>query len=113
MTAMLTPVVTECPESDCEWGTFHFYPEPILHTHLIEIHGYNDTTAHVLAHQAVSPASDEDSSEIVCRHCDAEIGIHDEDAWDDWTCVLARSEGGTGSYCPANAPTYRHEPTGA
>lgn len=111
MTTMLTPVVTECPESDCEWGTFHFYPEPILHTHLIEKHGYDDTTAHVLAAEAVSPVEGEDTTDMICRHCDAPLALYDDDDA-GWSTVHTRSEGGSGSYCPANAPTYSHKPTG-
>ncbi|MCA1836377.1 MAG: hypothetical protein LC721_08640 [Actinobacteria bacterium] len=109
---MLTQILTECPEPDCDWGSFHYYPEPFLNTHLIERHGYSDTTAHVLAAEAVSPVSDEDSSEITCRHCDAPIAIHDDDAWDEWTCTFGRGEGGTGSYCDANTRNHNHEPRG-
>jgi hypothetical protein len=105
---MLTQVATECPGIDCNWLTFHFYPEPILHTHLIEQHGYNDTTAHVLAAEAVAPAKGEDTSPPVCRYCSVSIGIHDEDAWDEWTATEPPAWQDT-ALCYAS-PNHHHEP---
>lgn len=70
MSTHTPPIGAECPDPDCGWITYNPSPRQVVFTHLVEKHGYIDTTAHVLAHEATTPAdpNGEDDSGHVCRH---------------------------------------------
>lgn len=52
----LITIAAECPESDCDWISCNRHLEQVVFAHLVERHGYLDTTAHVLAYEATTPA---------------------------------------------------------
>lgn len=51
----LITIAADCPESDCDWVSCNRHLEQVVFAHLVEKHGYLDTTAHVLAYEAATP----------------------------------------------------------
>jgi hypothetical protein len=51
----LITIAAACPESDCDWILCNRHLAQVVFAHLVEKHGYLDTTAHVLAHEATTP----------------------------------------------------------
>jgi hypothetical protein len=102
-----TMIATECPDLTCLWTTFAADAREVVFGHLVEKHGYVDTTAHVMAHEAVTPAEPGAKTDHTCKHCGAPLAIYDDPyVWED---VHGAIDGGSGSLCPSG-PNGEHRP---
>ncbi|QNE18121.1 hypothetical protein F1D05_09755 [Kribbella qitaiheensis] len=50
----LIRIAAECPDAECNWISHGRQVELVLFAHLVEMHGYVDTTAHILAYEATA-----------------------------------------------------------